>query len=70
MGEKHLYRVVREYKQYFNLARPHQGIEQRIPCRSERLETPPVNGTLASRPVLNGLHHGKKPAFSLWRIPP
>jgi putative transposase len=57
LGEKHLYRVVKEYKQYFNLARPHQGIEQRIPCRSERPQTPPVNGTLASRPLLSGLHH-------------
>jgi len=25
LGEKHLYRVVKEYKQYFNHARPHQG---------------------------------------------
>jgi hypothetical protein len=57
LGEKHLYRVVKEYKQYFNYAWPHQGIEQRIPCRPERPETPLVNGKLASRAVLNGLHH-------------
>jgi putative transposase len=57
LGEKHLYRVVKEYTQYFNRARPHQGIEQRIPCRPERPEAPPVSGTLASRSVLNGLHH-------------
>jgi putative transposase len=57
LGEKHLYRVVKEYKQYFNHARPHQGIEQRIPCQPERLETPPINRELASRPVLGGLHH-------------
>jgi putative transposase len=55
-GEQHLYRVVKEYKEYFNYARPHQGIEQRIPCRSERLGTPPVNAKLVSRPVLAGLH--------------
>ena len=57
LGEKHLYRVVKEYTQYFNRARPHQGIEQRIPCRPERLKTPPLNATLASQPVLSGLHH-------------
>ena len=57
LGEKHLYRVVKEYKQYFNRTRPHQGIEQRIPCQPERLETPPTNRNLVSRPVLSGLHH-------------
>jgi hypothetical protein len=54
LSEWHLYRAVKEY---FNHARPHQGIEQRIPCRPERLEAPPVNGKLSSRPVLGGLHH-------------
>jgi putative transposase len=57
LSERHLHRVVKEYMAYFNNARPHQGIEQRIPCRPERPEAPPVSGTLASRPVLNGLHH-------------
>ena len=57
LSEQRLYRVVREYKQYFNHARPHQGSGQRIPCRSERLETPPVNGKLTSRSALGGLHH-------------
>jgi transposase InsO family protein len=57
LGEKHLYRVVKEYTKYFNRARPHQGIEQRIPCRPERPETPTDNRTLTSRSVLSGLHH-------------
>jgi putative transposase len=57
LSERHLHRLVKEYMAYFNHARPHQGIEQRIPCQLERPETPPVNGKLASRPVLNGLHH-------------
>jgi hypothetical protein len=57
LNERHLYRVVKEYKAYFNYARPHQGIEQRIPCRTVRLETPPDDGKLSSRPVLGGLHH-------------
>jgi hypothetical protein len=57
LSGRHLHRVVKEYVGYFDRARPHQGIEQRIPCRQQRPEKPPVNGTLASRPVLSGLHH-------------
>jgi putative transposase len=56
LSERHLHRVVKEYSEYFNHARPHQGIKQRIPCRPERLVTPPVNSELSSRPVLGGLH--------------
>jgi putative transposase len=57
LSEHHLHRLVKGYQQYFNHTRPHQGIEQRIPCPSQPLETPPINGKVASRPVLNGLHH-------------
>ncbi len=57
LNERHLYQIVKEYETYFNNARPHQGIEQRIPCQPGMTESPPVNGKLASRPVLNGLHH-------------
>ena len=57
LSERHLHRVVKEYTQFFNHARPHQGIEQCIPCRLERPEKPPINEKLASRPVLSGLHH-------------
>jgi putative transposase len=57
LSERHIRQVVQEYKQYFNNARPHQGIEQRIPCQLERPGTPPVNGKPASRPVLSGPHH-------------
>jgi transposase InsO family protein len=60
LNERHLHRTVKEYATYFNTDRPHQGIDQRIPGQSERpgtLESPPSNGKLISRPVLNGLHH-------------
>jgi len=57
LNERQVRRLVKEYKAYFNRARPHQGIEQRVPCRTERLDTPSVTATLSSRPVLNGLHH-------------
>lgn len=32
LGESHLYRVIHEYVQFFNQARPHQGIEQKTPA--------------------------------------
>jgi transposase InsO family protein len=57
LSGRHLHRGVKGYVGYFNRARPHQGISQRIPCRQQRPEEPPVSGKLASRPVLGGLHH-------------
>ena len=32
LNERQPYRTVRQYQAYFNHARPHQGIQQRIPC--------------------------------------
>jgi putative transposase len=57
LGERHLYRLLKEYKRYFNHARPHQGIGQRIPCHSERRAESHMIGELISRPVFGGLHH-------------
>jgi putative transposase len=31
LGESHLRAVVTEYQEHYNTARPHQGIDQRIP---------------------------------------
>lgn len=56
LSEQHLLVVLREDVVYFNEARPHQGIDQRIPCS-------PVNDNVAgkarvaTRPTLGGLHH-------------
>jgi len=57
LGERHLYREVDEYREYFNHTRPHQGIEQHVPCRPELPGASPVRGKFSSRPVLRGLHH-------------
>ncbi|MFW6116828.1 MAG: integrase core domain-containing protein [bacterium] len=58
LNERHLHRIVKEYRTYFNNnARPHQGIDQRIPCQPGLPEPPPTNGILAATPVLNGLLH-------------
>jgi len=57
LGESHLYRVIKEYIAFFNQARPHQGIEQKIP--EETLSEGKVEGKgkIVAFPVLNGLHH-------------
>jgi putative transposase len=57
LGEAHLRSVLEEYlAEYFNSARPHQGIGQRIPAprHSERSSNA---GNVVAFPVLNGLHH-------------
>jgi putative transposase len=56
-GERHLYWVIREYVRFFNRARPHQGIEQRIPEGAASGESAPGTGKIIAFPVLNGLHH-------------
>jgi transposase InsO family protein len=53
-------RLVKEYVAYYNQARPHQGIEQRIPDRYVQ-KHPSVakcsRSRLIAKPVLGGLHH-------------
>ncbi|MEP7285791.1 MAG: integrase core domain-containing protein [Chloroflexota bacterium] len=58
LSEAHLCRMVRAYVDYFNHARPHQGIDQRLPM-------PSVHGSVllsspekvVSTAILGGLHH-------------
>jgi putative transposase len=57
LSEAHLYHVVKEYVVFFNHARPHQGIDQQIPCASTPKEDAVPDGMIISRPVLGGLHH-------------
>ncbi len=62
LGERHLHHVVKEYLQFYNSARPHQGIGQAIPEVARVLEqkdTIVVEGAVQkviSFPVLGGLH--------------
>lgn len=69
-SEKHLHRVIKEYVQYFNGARPHQGINQSIPTHAMPITIPQIvqlretsppppetGGKVISLPVLGGLHH-------------
>jgi hypothetical protein len=61
LNERHLLDVLREYADYFNLARSHQGFGQRIPVRSER-ESLVRRSAVVAIPVLGGLHHDYRAA--------
>jgi len=57
LSQRHLHRAMKEYQEYFNHARPHQGIGQCVPCQPVRGAKPQTIGELISRPVLGGLLH-------------
>ena len=59
LGEDHLRRVLAEWVRYFNGARPHQGIGQRIPSQSQSRQSDRAepHGSIVAFPVLGGLHH-------------
>jgi transposase InsO family protein len=58
LGEKHVRRVVHDYCQFFNQARPHQGLDQRIPVPANVI-APPAHRPhqVIALPILGGLHH-------------
>lgn len=55
LSEQHLRRIVKEYITYFNQARPHQGLHQRIP--GDPFLPKQMDGEIVGIPVLGGLHH-------------
>jgi transposase InsO family protein len=55
LGEAHLRRILAAYVGYFNGARPHQGLQQRIP--EPPVAAAPCAGPVRATPVLGGLHH-------------
>ena len=62
LSEAHLRHVLAEYSlRYFNMARPHQGIGQRIPVSGERAPGPLASSVIAI-PLLGGLHHDYRAA--------
>jgi putative transposase len=57
-GERHLRRLATEYVDFYNYARPHQGLNQRIPAPVQVLEHRVRAGQrVEALPVLGGLHH-------------
>ena len=58
LSERQLHRVLREYvESYFNSARPHQGLFQRIPARPALRSISEVGRNVVGLPILSGLHH-------------
>ncbi len=58
LQEKQLQRVLNAYVAYFNLARPHQGIQQQIPEQRRSIPCAQDAGNkVIARPVMGGLHH-------------
>ncbi len=55
LDDQHLGRLVRQYQDYFNEARPHQGIGQRIPGKP--VQAADLKKPIVVKPVLGGLHH-------------
>jgi len=56
-GDRHLHRVIREYVEYFNRARPHQGIAPSIPEGTASVTEVQRKGQIIAFPALNGLQH-------------
>ena len=57
LSERQLHRVLKEYiTSYFNCARPHQGLGQRIPVATSQ-SVPTNYKKVVAFPILGGLHH-------------
>ena len=57
LGQRHLLQVLREYAvDYFNCARPHEGIAQKVPVPSKRTSYGAGESVVAT-PILGGLHN-------------
>jgi transposase InsO family protein len=58
LGDKHIRRVIGAYGQFFNQARPHQGLNQQIPEPANVFTSPEHEPRkVIALPVLVGLHH-------------
>ena len=57
-----MHRIVEEYVDYFNRARPRQGIAQKVSGRIESKRAGPRQGRFVALPFLHGLHHAYRRA--------
>jgi hypothetical protein len=54
VDDQHLGSLMRQYQQYFNESRPHQGIEQCVPARPATAIDP--SKPIAAKIVVGGLY--------------
>jgi putative transposase len=54
LNENHLHRVLREYEEYYNHARPHQGLDHHFPLSGPVSNTA---GPIRRRDILGGIIH-------------
>lgn len=57
LSEAQLHRVIQENVGFFNGARPHQGLGQRVPAHMGTTGEEKRERKIISFPILNGLHH-------------
>jgi transposase InsO family protein len=57
LGDQHLLTILGRYCEYFNGARPHQGIGQRVPTKLLDEGRRTERGSVKEIPILGGLHH-------------
>ena len=60
LNRQQLHRSAREYVDYYNHLRPHQGLGQLVPDQFDPDPQPMVDGDttkINSTPILGGLHH-------------
>jgi transposase InsO family protein len=57
LGERHFRTILGRYCEYFNGARPHQGIGQRVPNKPRDAGRTTESGSVEEIPILGGLHH-------------
>ena len=57
LGVKHVLRVCREYRDYYNGGRPSQALHAIPDPHPELKKPPPTSGKLIALPVLGGVQH-------------
>jgi putative transposase len=57
LGERQLLRAMKEYIEYYNCCRPHQGLAHRIPVQAKFMPVPQSLSRVVAKPLLGGLHH-------------
>jgi len=55
--DRHIYRFIREYIEYYNRARPSQGTHAIPDPYPELLDAPPKEGKVVALSILGGIHH-------------